>query len=477
MKKTISVLLLLAMLGSLAAVCAVSVSAAAPTIHNVYDASKATAGVLMSDGKTVNKDPDTDGNVTGDGQFISHYIEVKKGDVVTFGPCKPSESMMLFGYNTSKNTIHTVYRPGGTFTLVDDFGGYVIYSYKAVRDGYVRVVDKGSMESTFSTVNDVFTITVNEPFTCEEFVSYWQSKNANFSILHGKVLPRENSKLLYQKRVLFCGDSISYGARDFGIFYPLGWGGRIGEVNDMQYDIGSIGGARLQNNSTNSIRAQLEYYTGKEYDFVMLHGMVNDAWSNFAVGTLTADSVKDPSSFDLNTFAGSLEYTLHLAKKLYPTAKIGYIVNFRIADNSYTQSRGTISNMTAYKNVVINACKKWGIPYLNLHDDTHFNNTVFKVDTQTYLPDYIHPNAGGYDLIYTYIQDFMKSLTGEADGPAYEVSEDPVLDVPAEEETTAEETAKEKGCGSMLSVSAMLCVLPAVGVGTACFVKRRKDRA
>ena len=55
-------------------------------------------------------------------------------------------------------------------------------------------------------------------------------------------------------------------------------------------------------------------------------------------------------------------------------------------------------------------CDKWGIPYLDLYFDETFNREVLKSETNEFLPDFIHPNSGGYNLLAPVIEDWMKTL-------------------------------------------------------------------
>ena len=141
-------------------------------------------------------------------------------------------------------------------------------------------------------------------------------------------------------------------------------------------------------------------------NYVILEGGVNDAWDSCKVGAMVEASPEetDIGSLDLSTFAGGLEQLLYQTKKQFPNAKIGYIICFKMG-----VSYGRLGNMTEYVEMTKKICDKWGVAYLNLHDDVEFNKT-FDIKSKTNSPDGIHPNANGYDLLYPIIAQFMADL-------------------------------------------------------------------
>ena len=51
---------------------------------------------------------------------------------------------------------------------------------------------------------------------------------------------------------------------------------------------------------------------------------------------------------------------------------------------------------------------KWNIKYINLASDEY--NNILRVEEKTYLPDYLHLNRAGYEVVSPYIYDFMQTL-------------------------------------------------------------------
>ena len=282
------------------------------------------------------------------------------------------------------------------------------------------------------------------------------------------------------KRILFTGDSIceaicerQNGRRD--IMY--GWASRIGEYNQMTWITTGYGGASVSNcRGENTILRQLRLKQNSSYDIVVLHGGVNDAWDKAPFGRIT-DSF-DPEDFDLSTFAGGLEATIQFAKSCFPDAIMGYIINFRLP----LATQGSLSNMNTYVKITQKVCQKWGVEYLDLYNDKELN-AALEVGTSTkYLPDHIHPNTGGYDILYPVIESWLIDLVS-APKPGESSDKEESTD-PSGSESSLQEPSEpnvsESGADSPFNPSVLVAVLSSVAILAAAAVivivlkKRRK---
>ena len=294
----------------------------------------------------------------------------------------------------------------------------------------------------------------------------------------GSDFGKKTDSVLYKKSALFVGDSISYGSADDSSYYKGAWAGRIGTVNSMNYVNASVSGSSCSTiRGDNRIVNQIKAHEGKKFDYVILHGGVNDAWSLAPVGEVTDDDCFDVEDFDLSTFAGGLEEMFYYATELYPDAKIGYIMNFKAP----LCDRGTVKDMDEYFAEAEKICEKWDMPYLDLYHDDDFCEDELMVDTTEFLPDYIHPNGNGYDVLYPVIEAWMETLRGynepeETDPPATQ----PTTQVTTEATNTepALEDTENKGCKSALSVEAfaVMAISAAVmGIVLSRTPKKKKD--
>ena len=203
---------------------------------------------------------------------------------------------------------------------------------------------------------------------------------------------------LTQKSVLFCGDSICY-AND-----RVGWAGRIGQKYDMYYVNAGVSGAAVSTVRTYRILEQIDAHKDEEFDYVILHGGVNDALNEAPVGEMT-DSYT-PSAFDPDTFAGALEELIYYAKQYFTDAKFGYIINFRFAEDN---PDGSLADMTEYVEMTKKICDKWDVPYLDMYNNEELNAALDVNSPDNFADEGVHPNAAGYDIITPYIDAWMNN--------------------------------------------------------------------
>ena len=263
---------------------------------------------------------------------------------------------------------------------------------------------------------------------------------------------------LYKKCALFVGDSICEASNDG----RNGWARRIIKWNSMRgvnagKSAASVSTARGDNTIINQLKGQ--YKNRLQFDFVILHGGVNDAWENTPIGVMT-EGFND--NYDVSTFAGGLEATIKYAKETFTNAKLGYIINFR---QPLATAYGKLSNMGEYVDMTKQICDKWGVPYLDLYNDEVLNNELLKTNTREFVPDAVHPNTAGYDIISPFINDWMKTLAVE------EVVEESV-----EESVESEivEEAKDKSNTDVIVYSVCAIVVATAIVSLILFLKKEK---
>ncbi len=247
---------------------------------------------------------------------------------------------------------------------------------------------------------------------------------------------------LYKKMALFVGDSICeaiYEQRDPAYSYRFGWGGRILYNNEMRgVNIGRSGASMSDCRGENTILAQLQKYasTGKNFDYVIMHGGVNDAWDSCVVGEMT-EGFEGP--FDMTTFAGGLETTFKYAKETFPNAYLGYILNFTLPKATH----GRLSDMTEYFTLAIEICDKWEIPYLDLYFDEDFNQNVMKTHTDENLYDYIHCRTSGYEILAPRVEAWMETLHIKEEPPVESTPEESVETESVTQATSQENTGTD----------------------------------
>ncbi len=360
---------------------------------NLYNPLKAFAGYISGGNGA---------EVAHNSHFTSEHIEVKGGDIITFGPCNPGQGYHLHGYGADKKIVsnaNTV--KSDRLTVVDSLGKYVIYSYTVPSNvTSIRI-------SNDSKVNNLFLVVKGHYFDTLMLLEHFNYlENQNMKQLLGEYFGTRNDSVLYKKSALFMGDSICDGTQDASIFYDA-WAGRIGEINQMDYVNAGLSGTSISTcraNRYGRILTQLENNKNEDFDYVIMHGGVNDAWDSVAIGTVADDF--ELSSFKTNTFAGGLEELFYYATRYYPDAHLGFVLNFKIVNSSVASVN---NNLDDYFAVAKQICEKWNIPYLDLYSNEDVMQDL-AIGSSTYISDYIHPNCKGYDRLYVYIEQWMETL-------------------------------------------------------------------
>ncbi len=334
--------------------------------------------------------------------YTSDYISVAEKDVITIGPANPKQTYILHAYDDAHNVV-AANIAADKLEEYASFKTYKIYTY-SVPAGVTSV--RVTTEAKYS---DLFLITKNQKFTMNMLLDHFEyAETQEYMDTMGLYFGIDKTGPLYRKSALFMGDSICDGSHEGGFFYR-GWAGRIGEVNCMEYVNAGLSSSSIstcrEDHPAGRILRQLQNNKDGNYDYVIMHGGVNDAWDSAPVGEVSDGF--DVSSFDTTTFAGGLEELFYYATQYYPKAALGYIINYDI--KNATQTEG-VNDMSAYFTVAKEICDKWNIPYLDLYWNEDVADTL-KVGTNKYLYDYIHPDTLGYDQLYPFIEEWMEELT------------------------------------------------------------------
>ncbi len=285
----------------------------------------------------------------------------------------------------------------------------------------------------------------------------------------------DTESALYKKRVLFCGDSICEASNDadgFAKYGVRGWAGRIMAWNDLTGRNRGKSAASISNcRGTNTILAQLKAQANGNYDFVILHGGVNDAWDNAPVGVMT-EGFDGP--FDESTYAGGLEATIKYAKETFEESTVAYILNFSLPKAKW----GRISDMSEYFDLAKQICDKWEVPYLDLYSDDDFNNKVLCTYSTVYVPDTVHPNSMGYDLIAPVINDWMKELAADVEAKneseANASSEASVTE--SVEPTVSEDSKSAEDASTPAYVYSIIVIAVAAVIGAVIIIVAKKKK-
>lgn len=216
---------------------------------------------------------------------------------------------------------------------------------------------------------------------------------------------KEEEKTTKDKTAIFFGDSITQGWLTNGYSYA-------NYIND-NYDLKSVTNAGIADYRVSTyddpkkwLVDEVKSYIGNSYDYIILQGGINDVLYLTPLGDVY--SSQDNASYDINTFAGGLETYLSTVKANWPDVKIGYIITYYTPKYSERGITWSYQDYLKYVNLTKKILDKWDIPYLDLFDSKF--TELLDVENRTYLPDYLHLNKEGYELVSPYIYKWMRGL-------------------------------------------------------------------
>lgn len=365
-------------------------------VSNVYTVSKTEITNIIWRAYWSLNDVDTSAYVG-----TSSYYSVSAGDKLYFGAISKSDALSSTMYDSSGSKMGII--SSDDLTLVESFGGsYGIYCYTVPRINtpeYVYV----NYDIDYADYYTCVTISSGDS-TDEEIIVDDMIASYGIPTVAGATIDT-----LSGKSALFVGDSITYGAYDTSCIYGVrSWAGRIGYFCNMDVTNNGVSGACIStarvgsSGSDHYIYNNLVAANGNEYDFVIMHGLFNDASDGVSLGTPQGKKSFRESKADTSTFAGGLEMLFYTAAKQHPEAILGYIVNF---------DTERAVDLSEYVEMAIQICEDWGVEYLDL-----YNNSSFAVD----LSDGLHPSSAGYDSMYLNVANWMAALANGTAGISYD---------------------------------------------------------
>lgn len=338
----------------------------------------------------------------------SEFISVNRGDVIYFAAAQQSQSYHLCLKKADGNGLTNI--TPAYMVLYEDLGnGYAIYSY--------RICDSAAAVSVVISTG-VYTdgtalVTVNQPFTGATY-------RKMFNIVKGAP---DSTSPLNGLTGLFMGDSISYGSGDTPSYKDVyagvtgrSWAGRIAAWTGLEATNASVSGAKASYVSGDSdakwLFNQHTSHTDKDFDIIVMQGGVNDARHERTVGTANPiNSSEEVLQANLTTYIGGLQWLFHNIKAKFPNSMLFFIANHRLDGHT----TGNAKNMAPYFDAAEALCETYDIHFIDLYNNTELNNRL-ETSTTKYLPDTLHLNAEGYDILAPYvvkaIEDKVVGISG-----------------------------------------------------------------
>ena len=215
---------------------------------------------------------------------------------------------------------------------------------------------------------------------------------------------------LQNKKILFLGDSITegYGPQDIENVY---WKRLERSCGCTSVGFG-ISGTRIARQQKPSPDPREDQYfrsrvasMDEEADVVVIFGGTNDYGHGDAAIGCFDDRTDD-------TFYGALHklYSDLIAK--YPTAQLVVMTPLhRLGENEAYNTWGlrTVGCLEDYVDIIMEVAGYYGIPVLDLHRVSGLQPEVPQL-RERYMPDGLHPNDAGHELIHNRLKNFLETL-------------------------------------------------------------------
>lgn len=340
----------------------------------------------------------------------SHPIHVRKGYRYKW----PKEAV----YGANYTVVYCDMDGNNPVYLEAETDGNYMY-LTADRDGYIRV-------NYYNRTNLEFMVCLEEEYP-ESYVPYIAP------MINAVLNPELNLNIvrndLLGKTIVFDGDSICHATSESSESNNRGWAYRIGNKNNMNwYNVGVSGGTitselYTDGNARHWVSRNIDdiYNKYPELDYLILEGGTNDAdllgVNSEKFGEI--DITDYSGNYDDSTFCGACETLFYKAINYFPKAKIGFIIAPKMGRTS--GGYGENNNRRKYFLKIIDICKKWGIDYIDLWDESPLNPmlSVYYDHTKTEdenielgnaYTDGQHLTVVGYDIISPKIEKWIKTL-------------------------------------------------------------------
>lgn len=204
------------------------------------------------------------------------------------------------------------------------------------------------------------------------------------------------------KSAVFVGDSITAGAGITKKYWQLLDDYlQLGTVTDM-----GIGGSCISvtsNYGTQYNPLATRYNSIPQADLIQIFMGTNDYGHDTPLGTI--DDASDIS------FYGALNVIIKGLQTKYPTSRIVFVTPLhRYGANGltydYTQN-GAGKTLKDYVDAIKQTCERYSVPVIDLFNISGINPAIPDMKS-TYMPDGIHPNDAGHELIANLMQNYLE---------------------------------------------------------------------
>lgn len=187
-----------------------------------------------------------------------------------------------------------------------------------------------------------------------------------------------NNNPLENKKLIFLGSSVTYGAASKGVSFA----DYIGKRNNCVVVKEAVSGTTLVDSGVNSYIKRLRGIKEADADIFICQLSTNDATQKKEFGEIS--SSKNIEDFDTSTVAGAIEYIIAYAQGKW-NCSIVFYTNPRYKSEAYGKMVELLMQIK----------DKWNISVIDMYNDEEFNSISDEKYT-LYMADSIHPTQAGY---------------------------------------------------------------------------------
>ncbi|EOS38364.1 hypothetical protein C808_02565 [Lachnospiraceae bacterium M18-1] len=188
----------------------------------------------------------------------------------------------------------------------------------------------------------------------------------------------KQESVLKEKKIIFLGSSVTYGASSQGISFV----DFIRKQNGSEVVKEAVSGTTLVDEGNDSYIARLENINEDHADLFICQLSTNDATQKKTLGTIGSSA--EIEDFDTHTVAGAMEYIIAYVKE-----KWGCPVMF------YTNPQYDSEEYETMVKLLKDIQQKWDIGVIDMWSDMAFNQ-ISTEERDLYMADSIHPTKAGY---------------------------------------------------------------------------------
>ena len=213
------------------------------------------------------------------------------------------------------------------------------------------------------------------------------------------------------KVINFLGDSITEGAGSSG--HEKRFTNLIASKTGAVCNNYGIGGTRIAEQLTPSLEPVWDKTFGSrvaemepDADCIIVFGGTND----FGHGDVPLGTMFDRTT---KTFYGALHLLYISLIEKYPTAKIGIITPLHRCNEDNLRGDGDkhqdVATLKTYVEIIREVAEYYSLPVLDLFKNSGLQPKI-PVIKEMYMPDGLHPNDNGYEILADKIIKFIETL-------------------------------------------------------------------